>query len=47
VIEGKSYCHDHYWRVYQKGTAIAGKRKERAIEAEIAALARAQENDDE
>ena len=47
VIEGKSYCHDHYYRVYQKGTAIAGRKKERAIDAEIAALAAAQEKDDE
>lgn len=38
VIEGKSYCHDHYYRVYQKGTAVAGKKKERAIEAEIAQI---------
>lgn len=47
VIEGKSYCHEHYYRVYQKGTAIAGRRKEQAIEKEIAALAAAQEMDDE
>ena len=47
VIEGKHYCHDHYWKVYQKGTAIAGRKKERAIEQEIAALAAAQEADDE
>lgn len=47
VIEGKSYCHDHYYRVYQKGTAIAGRKKERAIEREIAALTAAQEIDDE
>lgn len=47
VIEGKHYCHDHYWKVYQKGTAVAGRKKEKAIEAEIAALAAAQEADDE
>ncbi len=47
VIEGKSYCHDHYWVVYKKGTSVSGKKKERAIEAEIAALKAAQENDDE
>ena len=38
VIEGKSYCHDHYWVVYKKGTAMAGKKKEKAIEAEIAQI---------
>ena len=38
VIEGKSYCHDHYWVVYKKGTAIAGKKKEREIDREIAQL---------
>lgn len=37
-ITGKSYCHDHYWVVYKKGTAIAGKKKEREIESEIAQL---------
>lgn len=47
VISGKAYCGDHYWQVYQRGTAIAGKKKERAIDAEIAALAAAQERDDE
>ena len=38
VIEGKSYCHDHYWQVYKKGTAIAGRRKEKEIESEIQQL---------
>jgi hypothetical protein len=47
VISGKAYCGDHYWVVYKKGTAIAGKKKEKAIDAEIAALAAAQEADDE
>ena len=47
VIDGKSYCHDHYWKVYKKGTAVAGRKKEKAIDAEIAALKAAQENDDE
>ncbi len=47
VIEGKHYCHDHYYKVYQKGTAVAGRKREKAIEAEIAALKAAQEADDE
>ena len=45
VIEGKNYCHDHYYVVYQKGTAIAGRRKEKAIEQEIEELKRLQEAD--
>jgi hypothetical protein len=45
VIEGKSYCHDHYWRVYQKGSAVAGRRKEKVIEQEINELKRLQELD--
>jgi hypothetical protein len=45
VIEGKSYCHDHYWRVYQKGSAVAGRRKEKVIEQEIEELKRLQELD--
>jgi hypothetical protein len=43
TIEGKSYCHDHYYVVYKKGTAIAGRRKEKAIEKEIEDLKRLQE----
>ena len=43
TLEGKSYCHDHYYVVYQKGTAVAGRRKEKAIEKEIEELKRAQE----
>lgn len=46
TLEGKSYCGDHYYRVYQKGTAIAGKKKEKAIEQEIAELAAKQEIDE-
>jgi hypothetical protein len=45
VIEGKHYCHDHYWRVYQKGSAIAGRRREKMIEQEIEELKAAQELD--
>lgn len=38
VIEGKSYCHDHYYVIYKKGSAIAGRKKEKVIDAEIAQL---------
>lgn len=46
TIEGKSYCHEHYYVVYQKGSAVAGKKKEKAIDAEIAELAAQQEIDE-
>jgi len=46
TLTGKSYCGEHYHKVYQKGSATAGKRKEKAIEAEIAELALAQEIDE-
>ena len=46
TIEGKSYCHEHYYVVYQKGTAIAGRRKEKQIESEIEALKKQQELDE-
>ncbi len=26
VVEGRNYCEEHLWRVYQKGTNL-GKRK--------------------
>lgn len=43
ALSGKAYCGEHYYTVYKKGTAIAGRHKEKAIEAEIAELARQQE----
>lgn len=43
TITGKHYCGEHFYKVYQKGTSVNGKRKERAVENEIAALARQQE----
>jgi hypothetical protein len=46
TLEGKSYCGDHYYVVYKRGTAIAGKKKEKAIDAEIESLKRQQELDE-
>jgi hypothetical protein len=43
TITGKQYCGEHYYKVYQKGTAIAGKKKEKIIEQEIEELKRLQE----
>lgn len=43
VLAGKSYCGDHYWKIYKKGSASAGRRNEKAIDAEIADLKRQQE----
>lgn len=43
TITGKVYCHEHYNVVYAKGTSVNGKRRERAVEAEIAELKRQQE----
>lgn len=43
TLEGKNYCADHYYVVYKKGSAFAGRKAEKAIEAEIAELKRAQE----
>jgi hypothetical protein len=45
ALKGKVYCGEHYWTVYQKGSAIAGKRKERAVEKELEDLSKAQEAD--
>ena len=44
LYPGKSYCADHVWRVYAKGTGITGKKKIKAFEAD---LAKAQETVDE
>jgi hypothetical protein len=46
TLTGKSYCGEHYYKVYQKGTAIAGKKKEKAIEQETAELKQLQEMDE-
>ncbi len=43
TIEGRSYCHEHYYVVYKKGTSVNGRKKEKEIEKEIAELKRAQE----
>lgn len=46
TLKDKNYCGDHFWQIYQKGSATAGKRNEKSIDAEIAELAREQEMDD-
>jgi hypothetical protein len=38
VVAGKPYCQCHMDQAYQKGTALRGKRKAKAIERELAAL---------
>ena len=38
VVSGKLYCHEHYFRVYQKGTSVNGKRVSKMIEKEIEEL---------
>lgn len=43
TLEGKSYCGDHYYVVYKKGSATAGRRAEKEVEKEIAELKRQQE----
>jgi len=44
---GRSYCEEHVWRVYQKGTAMGTKRKNKAIERELAELKKLEEIGDE
>lgn len=46
TVEGKSYCHEHYWVIYQRGSAVAGKKKEKQIDAELIELKRQQEIDE-
>jgi hypothetical protein len=43
TISGKSYCHDHYYVVYKRGTSVNGRRREKEVEKEIAELKRQQE----
>jgi hypothetical protein len=39
-VLGKSYCEEHVVRVYLGGTALTGRRKQRAIERELKDLER-------
>ena len=43
TVEGKNYCHEHYFRVYQKGTSVNGKRASKLIERELEEFQKAQE----
>jgi hypothetical protein len=43
VIDGRYYCHDHYFRIYQKGTSVNGKRISKMIEKEIEEIKTAEE----
>jgi hypothetical protein len=40
---GKSYCEDHVWVVYNKGSSSGNKRKLKEIEKELAEVKRLQE----
>jgi hypothetical protein len=40
---GKSYCEDHVWVVYNKGSSSGNKRKIKEIEKELAEVKRLQE----
>ena len=44
---GRSYCEEHVWKVYQKGTAVGVSRKNKAIEKELAEIKRLEETEDE
>ena len=35
VVPGKSYCGEHYAKMYIAGSAVTGKRKAKQLEAEI------------
>jgi hypothetical protein len=35
---GRSYCEEHVWQVYKKGTSVGVSRKNRAIEKEMALI---------
>jgi len=39
----KSYCEEHVWQVYKKGSAIGVSRKNKVIEKELAEIRRLEE----
>jgi hypothetical protein len=44
---GRSYCEEHVWQVYRKGSAAGTKRKNKAIEKELADIRALEERDEE
>lgn len=38
LVPGKSYCAEHYHKMYISGSAISGKRKQKQLEAEMKEL---------
>ena len=42
-LNGKNYCHEHYFRVYDKGTSVNGRRASKAIQKEIEEIQAAEE----
>ncbi len=44
---GRSYCEEHVWQVYRKGTSMGTKRKNKAIEKELADVKRLEEIENE
>jgi hypothetical protein len=40
---GKVYCEDHVWLVYNRGSSVGNKRKNKEIEKELAEVKRLQE----
>lgn len=47
VINGTSWCADHYWKVYKKGSSVSGKTRAKEIDEEIKELKRLQEMDND
>lgn len=43
TFPGKSYCEDHVWIVYNRGSSKGNKRKLKEIEKELADIKRLQE----
>lgn len=35
VVEGRSYCEEHLWRVYKKGTQLGRRRKDQRIANDV------------
>ena len=45
TVTGSVYCGEHYWKVYQKGSAIAGRTREKSVDREIEELKELQDAD--
>lgn len=46
LFPGKSYCIDHVWKIYKKGTNVGNKRKVKELESELLEIKQLESRDE-